>query len=118
MCQTEWIHKPHRLITHKPIQVDSARFADGVSIQPPLQIGVIEPEAVVIQPAVRRKFLARKAVNVRVRQTTAGRNQVSVWVIPVTCRCTLAAVYQVGDVSASIRMIEIVRGPISSRISM
>jgi hypothetical protein len=61
------------IIKAKAVKVDASCLLYWVPIQPSLQKRIVKPVEVIVHPTIDVDFPARKPVNVRCRQRSAGR---------------------------------------------
>lgn len=75
---------------------------------------MVEAVAEVVKPAAGIEFLARKAIHVGKRQTSALADGVAVGIISVLRRQSLTTSHQAGDVPVAVRVVVAVRVPIGT----
>ena len=100
------VNQVNRIVSNIIVKVQSAPFLYGITIWPPLQIRVIKPVKIIVQPGIRIPFLAGKAIAICRGQAAVLREHVPKRIVQVFCRQRAVWVQQASHIAVAIRMIK------------
>jgi hypothetical protein len=111
ICQSKWIYCCCRGIAPESVHVEAPHFSQQIPIQPPLEVRIIEPIAVIVHPTGDVGFFGREPVDVRRREAAVAVGGLPEGIVAVFSDLGLAGVEHVSDVAVGVGVVTVVVGP-------